>query len=35
MNIRVPPHFDFMESSALAVPTQIAMCESWPQLWAT
>ena len=35
MNISVPLHRSFRPSSVFAVPTQLAMWMSWPQLWAT
>src|ERR1700732_1422819 len=35
MNISVPCHLSFRPTSVLAVPTQLAMWMSWPQLWAT
>ena len=35
MNISVPCHWSFRPTSVLAVPTQLAMWMSWPQLWAT
>ena len=35
MNIKVPRHWSFRPTSVFAVPTQLAMWMSWPQLWAT
>lgn len=35
MNSSVPCHWLFKLASVCAVPTQLAMCRSWPQLCAT
>ena len=35
MNINVPCHWSFRPTNVFAVPTQLAMWMSWPQLWAT